>query len=49
MKSDLTGTDEIIGTDYYSRSHLTGYVETFQILHIEVNLLTDLYACSQKL
>ena len=31
IKSDLTGTDEIIGslTHYYSRSNLTGYGETF--------------------
>ena len=45
IKSDLTGTDEIIGslTHYYSRSNWTGYGETFQSLHIEVNLLTDLY------
>ena len=45
IKSDCTGTDETIGTitNYYLRSNLTGYVEAFQSLHIEVNLLTDSY------
>ena len=30
-------------TNFYERLNLTGYVETFKILHIETYLLTDIY------
>ena len=30
-------------TNFYERSNLTGYAETFRSLHIKANLLTDTY------
>ena len=30
-------------TNYYKSSNLTGYVETFESLHVEIDLLTDMY------
>ena len=43
IQNDLVRTDEIVKviTDFYRRSNLTGYVETFLSLHAEVDLLTD--------
>ena len=43
--NDLISTDEIMRTitNFYEKSNLTGYVETFKSLHIEVDLLTDTY------
>ena len=45
FKSDLARTDEIVKTitNFYKRSNLTGYVETFESLHVEIDLLTDTY------
>ena len=45
IKNDLVHTDEIVRTitNFYESSNLTGYVETFKSLHIEVDLLTDTY------
>ena len=45
IKSDLARTDEIVKTitNFYKRSNLTGYVETFESLHVEIDLLTDTY------
>lgn len=45
IKIDLERTDEIIKTihNYYVESNLTGYVETFQSLNVEVDILTDVY------
>ena len=45
IENDLTRTDEIVRTitNYYKSSNLTGYLETFESLHIEINLLTDMY------
>ena len=45
IKNDLVHTDEIVKTitNFYESSNLTGYVETFKSLHIEVDLLTDTY------
>ena len=45
IKSDLARTDEIVKTIkcFYKRSNLTGYVETFESLHVEIDLLTDTY------
>ena len=45
IKSDLARTDEIVKTitNFYKRSNLTGYVETFERLHVEIDLLTDTY------
>ena len=45
IKNDLAHVEEILKaiTDFYERSNLTGYVETFKSLHIEVDLLTDTY------
>ena len=39
IKNDLVCTDEIVKTitNFYERSHLTRYVETFKSLHIEVD------------
>ena len=44
-KSDLERTDEIVKTiiNFYKRSNLTEYVETFESLHVEIDLLTDTY------
>ena len=44
IQNDLR-TDEIVKVirDFYRRSNLTGYVETFLSLHVEVNLLKDTY------
>ena len=45
IKNDLVHTDEIVKTitNFYESSNMTGYVETFKSLHIEVDLLTDTY------
>ena len=45
IKNDLASTDEIIKaiTNFYKRSNLTGYVETLESLHVEIDLLTDTY------
>ena len=45
IKNDLVHTDEIVKTItiFYESSNMTGYVETFKSLHIEVDLLTDTY------
>ena len=45
IKNDLERTDEIVKTitNFYKRSNLTGYVETFERLHVEIDLLTDTY------
>ena len=45
IKNDLVRTDEIVRTitNFYERSNLTGYVETFKSLNIEVDLLTETY------
>ena len=45
IKSDLARTDEIVKTikKFYKGSNLTGYVETFESLHVEIDLLTDTY------
>ena len=45
INSDLGHTDEIIRviTNFYQRSNLTGYVETFESLHVEIDMLTDTY------
>ena len=45
IENDLTRTDEIVRTitNYYKSSNLTGYVETFESLHVEIDLLTDMY------
>ena len=45
IKSDLVRTDKIVKTitNFYKRSNLTGYVETFECLHVEIDLLTDIY------
>ena len=45
IKSDLARTDEIVKTitNFYKRSNLIGYVETFESLHVEIDLLTDTY------
>ena len=45
INSDLEHTDEIIRgiTDFYQKSNLTGYVETFESLHVEIDMLTDIY------
>ena len=42
IQSDLKSTDEII-TKAYQGQNMTGYVETFKSLHVEVDLLTDDY------
>ena len=45
IQFDLKNTDEIIvaiNKDYQGQN-MTGYVETFQSLHVEVDLLTDEY------
>ena len=45
IKNDLVHTDEKVKTitNFYESSNMTGYVETFKSLHIEVDLLTDTY------
>ena len=45
IKHDLLHTDEIVKTitNFYESSNMTGYVETFKSLHIEVDLLTETY------
>ena len=45
IKTDLARTDEIVKaiTNFYKRSNLTGYVETFESLHVEIDLLTYMY------
>ena len=45
IKNDLAHVEEILKaiTNFYERSNLTGYVETFKSLHIEADLLTDTY------
>ena len=45
IKSDLARTDEIVKTitNFYKSLNLTGYVETFESLHVEIDLLTDTY------
>ena len=45
IKNDLVHTDEIVKTitNFYESSNMTGYVETFKSLPIEVDLLTDTY------
>lgn len=45
IKNDLIRTGEIVKviTDFYKRSNLTGYVETFESLHVEIDLLSDTY------
>ena len=45
IKNDLAHTDEIVKTitNFYESSNMTGYVETFKSLHIEVDLLTNTY------
>ena len=45
IKYDLVHTDEIVKTitNFYESSNMTGYVETFKSLHLEVDLLTDTY------
>ena len=42
IQSDLKSTDEII-TKAYQGQNMTGYVEKFKSLHVEVDLLTDDY------
>ena len=43
IKNDLAHVEEILRTitNFYERSNLTGYVETFESLHIETDLLRD--------
>ena len=45
IENDLMCTDEIVRTitNYYKSSNLTEYVETFESLHVEIDLLTDMY------
>ena len=45
IKNDLKYTDKIMKviTDNYRKSNLTGYTETFESLHVEVDLMTDTY------
>ena len=45
ISNDLSFTDEIIGviTKSYRTSNMTGYLATFESLHVEVSLLTDTY------
>ena len=45
ISNDLSLTNEIIGvtTKSYRTSNMTGYLETFKSLHVEVSLLTDTY------
>ena len=45
IKHDLVHTDEIVKTitNFYESSNMTGFVETFKTLHIEVDLLTETY------
>ena len=45
ISNDLSLTNEIIGviTKSYRTSIMTGYLETFKSLHVEVSLLTDTY------
>lgn len=45
ISNDLHHTDSIVKTitDYYQSSNLTGYVETFKSLHIEIDILTETY------
>ena len=45
IQSDLKCTDEIFMaiTKAYQGQNITGYVETFKSLHVEVELLTDEY------
>ena len=42
---DLVRTDDIMKviTEFHRRSNLTGYIETFRSLHVEVDLLNDTY------
>ena len=43
IKNDLAHVEEILRTitNFYEQSNLTGYVETFESLHIETDLLRD--------
>ena len=45
IQSDLKSTDKIIMTItyIYQGQNMTGYVEIFKRLHVEVDLLTDEY------
>ena len=45
IKNDLAHVEEILRTitNFYEQSNLTGYVETFESLHIEADLLRDTY------
>ena len=45
IKIDINYTDRIIKaiTDDYRKSNLTGYLETFKSLHVEIDLLSDTY------
>lgn len=45
ISNDLVRTNEIVVaiTNFYKSSNLTGYVETFKSLHVEIDLLTDTY------
>ena len=50
IKTDFVRTGEIVKViiDFYRRLNLTGYVETFLSLHVEVDLLTDTYKSVYK-
>ena len=43
VQSDLKSTNDIISaiTKVYKSQNMTGYVETFKSLHVEVDILTD--------
>ena len=45
IEIDLKHTVEIMSTitSYYKSSNLTRYLETFESLHVEIDLLTDMY------
>ena len=44
IKNDFARTDEIVKAIlFYERSNLTGDVEIFERLHVEIDLLTDTY------
>ena len=45
IKNDLVHTDKIVRTitNFYERSSLRGYAETFKSLNIAVDLLSDTY------
>ena len=45
IENDLMCTVEIVRTitNYYKSSNLTGWLEMFESLHVEIDLLTDMY------